>query len=312
MEKPIAVETRELSKIYNGTVAVDRLNLQVREGEIFGFLGPNGAGKTTTILMLLGLTEPSSGAARVGGFNPFRDGLKVRRITGYLPENVGFYEDMTGRENLAYTASLNGMRYSQAKEKIDNLLSLVGLSDRANDKVEKYSKGMKQRLGIADVLIKEPKVVFLDEPTIGIDPDGVQRVLDIILNMSHEQKITVFLSTHLLYQVQRICSRIGILVKGHLVAEGPIDRLGKEALGIDRIKIEVQATGLVGRLKDAISRLEGVKGVEPSGDLLLVDADRDIRASIANVVSQQGNSLQHLKLQTQALEEIYMKYFHQE
>ncbi len=312
MEKPVVVETKDLTKVYGDNVAVDHLNLQVRQGEIFGFLGPNGAGKTTTILMLLGLTEPTSGTATVAGLTPIREGLKVRRITGYLPENVGFYEDMTGRENLAYTASLNGIRYSMAKDRIDNLLDLVGLKERADHKVDKYSKGMKQRLGIADVMIKDPRVVFLDEPTVGIDPDGVQRVLDIILHMSHEQKITVFLSSHLLYQVQRICTRIGIMVKGHLVAEGTIDRLGQEALGMEGLKVEVQATGAPGKLKEALARLDGVKRVEPSGELFIVDADKDIRASISNLVSQQGNSLLHLKLQTHPLEEIYMKYFHRE
>lgn len=309
MEKPVVVETRDLTKMYGDVAAVDRLNLRVAEGEVFGFLGPNGAGKTTTILMLLGLTEASSGTARVCGLDPLKEALKVRRITGYLPENVGFYEDMTGRENLGYTASLNGIPYSRGKGKIDDVLSLVGLSDRANDKVEKYSKGMKQRLGIADVLIKDPKVVFLDEPTIGIDPDGVRRILDIISHMSRDKKITVFLSSHLLHQVQTICSRIGILVKGRLVAEGPIARLGKEVLGSEEIKIEVQATGPVERVQKAVSQLEGVKGVEPTGDLLLVRASKDVRASIAGVVAQEGYSLLHLKLQDYVLEEIYMKYF---
>lgn len=309
MEKPIFVETRDLTKMYGDVAAVDRLNLRVAEGEVFGFLGPNGAGKTTTILMLLGLTESSSGTARVCGLDPLKEALKVRRITGYLPENVGFYEDMTGRENLAYTASLNHVPYSTAKGKIDDVLSLVGLSDRAKDKVEKYSKGMKQRLGIADVLIKDPRVVFLDEPTVGIDPDGVRRILDIISHMSRDKKITVFLSSHLLHQVQTICTRIGILVKGRLVAEGPIARLGKEVLGSEELKIEVQATGPVEAVRKAVSQLEGVKEVETTGDLLLVRASKDVRASIAGALAQQGSSLLHLKLQDYALEEIYMKYF---
>ncbi len=312
MATPVVVETRDLATQYGDKIAVDKLNLRVNQGEIFGFLGPNGAGKTTTILMLLGLTEPTSGAARVGGFDPVREGLKVRRITGYLPENVGFYEDMTGRQNLAYTASLNGLRYTVAKQKIDDLVSMVGLADRANDKVEKYSKGMKQRLGIADVLVKDPRVVFLDEPTVGIDPDGVQRVLDIILNMGQERKITVFLSSHLLYQVQRICTRIGILVRGRLVAEGTIEGLGREALGTDHMHIEVQATGPVAKLKEALGDLPGVKAIEPSGEMVIVETDRDIRGEIANRVCRDGNTLIHLKLQTQPLEEIYMKYFHRE
>ncbi|MDZ4245877.1 MAG: ABC transporter ATP-binding protein, partial [Dehalococcoidia bacterium] len=143
VDKPVVVEAINLTKKYGEATAVNLLNLQVRQGEVFGFLGPNGAGKTTTILMFLGLTEPNSGSARVCGHDPVKDGLKVRRTTGYLPENVGFYEDMSGRENLVYTARLNGISYNKAKGKIDDLLSMVGLSDRANDKVEKYSKGMK-------------------------------------------------------------------------------------------------------------------------------------------------------------------------
>src|SRR4030066_1750248 len=154
MEEKAIIETKELVKAYGKFIAVDKLNLRIDEGEIFGFLGPNGAGKTTTILMLLGLTEPTSGTVKVCGFNPAREPLKVKSQVGYLPEKIGFYEDLSARENLGYTASLNGMRRKDMKARIDNVIDMVGLSGRADEKVGKFSHGMKQRLGIADVMIK--------------------------------------------------------------------------------------------------------------------------------------------------------------
>ncbi len=234
MEGQPIVETEELTKIYGTETAVNRLTLQIQEGEVFGFLGPNGAGKTTTLLMLLGLTEPTSGKVRVCGFDPARAPLKVKERVGYLPENVGFYEDMDARQNLRYVARLNRIPDEIAEKRIDELLKVVGLAEEAKKKVGTYSKGMRQRLGIAEVLVKEPKLVFLDEPTIGLDPDGTNRMLDLIRSLSKEKGITVFLSSHLLDQVQRICDRVGIMIKGDLVAVGPIGELAKEKLGVDR------------------------------------------------------------------------------
>jgi ABC-2 type transport system ATP-binding protein len=228
------VETEELTKNYGQQTAVNHLNLQIREGEVFGFLGPNGAGKTTTLLMFLGLTEPSSGKVRVCGFDPTRDPLHVKERVGYLPENVGFYDDMDARQNLRYVARLNRIPDRVSAKRIDEQLSMVGLLEEAGKKVGLYSKGMRQRLGIAEVLVKEPKLIFLDEPTIGLDPDGTHRMLDLIHNLSRGENITVFLSSHLLDQVQRICDRVGIMIKGNLVALGSIQELGKEKMGIDR------------------------------------------------------------------------------
>ena len=160
MSEKLAIETQDLTKRYDGVTVVDRLNLHVRENEVFGLLGPNGAGKTTTILMLLGLTEPASGTARVCGFNSIRDPLKVKRLVGYLPEKVGFYENLTPRENLRFIAELNNIGYAEANRRADEVLEMIGLTDRANQTVGKFSRGMKQRLGIADVLIKKPKVAL--------------------------------------------------------------------------------------------------------------------------------------------------------
>ena len=233
MERETVIKIEGLTKRYGAQTAVDNLNLDVAEGEIFGFLGPNGAGKTTTMLMLLGLTEPTAGTVRVWGYDPAREPLKVKEIIGYLPENVGFYEDMDARQNLRYIARLNRIPDAVSGPRIDRLLAEVDLAKEADKPVGSYSKGMRQRLGIAEVLIKDPKVIFLDEPTIGLDPDGTNRMLDMICALSRERKMTIFFSSHLLDQVQRISDRIGIMIKGKLVAAGPIEELAKRGLGVE-------------------------------------------------------------------------------
>ncbi|HUL22326.1 MAG TPA: ABC transporter ATP-binding protein [Thermodesulfobacteriota bacterium] len=234
MEGQTIIEAEGLTKKYGMQIAVNNLTLGIGEGEVFGFLGPNGAGKTTTLLMFLGLTEPSSGKVRVIGFDPAREPLRVKEKVGYLPENVGFYDDMDARQNLQFIARLNRIPDGTSAKKIDELLQQVGLFEEGKKKVGTYSKGMRQRLGIAEVLIKEPKLIFLDEPTIGLDPDGTNRMLDLIHSLSRDRNITIFLSSHLLDQVQRICDRVGIMIKGNLVAIGPIQELAKKKLGVEK------------------------------------------------------------------------------
>jgi ABC-2 type transport system ATP-binding protein len=233
VERETVIRIDNLSKRYGAQTAVDNLSLAVAAGEIFGFLGPNGAGKTTTMLMLLGLTEPTSGTVRVCGHDPARDPLKVKEMIGYLPENVGFYEDMDARQNLRFIARLNGIPDAVSKARIDRLLQEVDLAKEAQKPVGSYSKGMRQRLGIAEVLIKEPKVIFLDEPTIGLDPDGTARMLDLVQGLSRQRGMTIFFSSHLLDQVQRISDRIGIMIRGRLVAVGTLDDLAKRGLGLE-------------------------------------------------------------------------------
>jgi ABC-2 type transport system ATP-binding protein len=234
VEENIIIEAEGLTKIYDSQTAVNHLDLRIFEGEVFGFLGPNGAGKTTTLLMFLGLTEPTSGKIRIVGFDPARNPLRVKEKVGYLPENVGFYDDMNARQNLQFIARLNRITDHTSAKRIDELLELVGLLEDTEKKVGTYSKGMRQRLGIAEVLVKEPKLVFLDEPTIGLDPDGTNRMLELIRSLSREKNITIFFSSHLLDQVQRISDRVGIIIKGDLVAVGPIEKLAKEKLGIGK------------------------------------------------------------------------------
>jgi ABC-2 type transport system ATP-binding protein len=299
----------ELTKKYGDFTAVDRLNLQVMEGEIFGLLGPNGAGKTTTILMMLGLTEPTAGQVRVAGFDSTRQPLEVKRLVGYLPDNVGFYEEMTARENLRYTAALNGLSGKEANRRIDELLERVGLTYAADQKAGSFSKGMRQRLGIADVLIKAPRVVVLDEPTLGIDPDGVKEVLELIVRMSRESGITILLASHLLHQVQQVCHRVGIFVKGRMVAVGPIQSLGQQIMDGKSMIVELQAEPFTPQLADQLRGLEEVESLEETGEMLLVSCRQDVRRQIAERVVQSGAVLQHLRLRGFGLEDIYMKYF---
>ncbi len=308
MVENFAVETQDLTKSYDGVTVVDHLNLHVRESEIFGLLGPNGAGKTTTILMLLGLTEPASGTAKVYGFNPTREPLKVKRLTGYLPEQVGFYENLTARENLNFIAELNGRSYAEANRQIDKLLEEVGLGKEADLAVGKFSRGMKQRLGIADVLIKKPKVVILDEPTAGLDPKGINQLLDLVAGLP-KMGTAVVLSSHQLYQVQRVCNSIGILSKGKMVIEGSIDKLGRDALAGGNYIIEVETDQPSPQLLDIIKKIKGVIKVEAKDNLLLINTGSDLRAEVSKAVVQNNFSLIQMKVQEFSLDDIYMKYF---
>jgi ABC-2 type transport system ATP-binding protein len=232
MDTNAIIETDELTKIYNGETAVDRLSFEVTEGEIFGFLGPNGAGKTTTLLMLLGLTEPTSGRATVLGLDPSRDPIKVKSKIGYLQENMGFYTDLNSVQMLKFVAELNGLSGTETERRIQSALESVGLASESEKKIGAYSRGMRQRLGIAELLIKDSKVAFLDEPTLGLDPDATNRMIELIRSLCHDKKMTILLSSHMLHQVQKICHRVGIMIKGRMVAQGPLDRLAEEKLGI--------------------------------------------------------------------------------
>ncbi len=232
MKSAPIIETNALTKIYNHETAVDHLSFIVTEGEIFGFLGPNGAGKTTTLLMLLGLTEPTSGTARILNLDPTREPIKVKSKVGYLQENMGFYTDLNAVQMLGFVAELNGVTGSVATGRIENALESVGLANESKKKIGAYSRGMRQRLGIAELLIKDSRVAFLDEPTLGLDPDATNRIMDLIESLCLEKKMTILLSSHLLHQVQKICHRVGIMINGRMVAQGPMDQLAEEKLGI--------------------------------------------------------------------------------
>ncbi|MBA7641818.1 Linearmycin resistance ATP-binding protein LnrL [subsurface metagenome] len=310
MGKRIVVKTEGLTKKYDKVTVVDNLNLQVAENEVFGLLGPNGAGKTTTILMLLGLTEPASGTAQVYGFDSTRQPLKVKRLAGYLPEKVGFYDNLTARENLRFIAELNNIGYTESEPLIEQVLKSVGLSEVADKTVNKFSRGMKQRLGIADVLVKKPKVAFLDEPTAGLDPEGINQIIDLIANLPKTGTTVVF-SSHRLYEVQRVCHSIGILSKGKMVVQGPLDEVGRDALAEGRYRIEVETAEPSPQLIKVIKKIKGVSKVEAKDKVLRITTDTDLRAEISKAVVQSGVALIQVKIQEFSLDDVYMKYFHE-
>ncbi|NMA09570.1 MAG: ABC transporter ATP-binding protein, partial [Methanomicrobiales archaeon] len=236
------IRTESLTKVYNGNPAVDGLDLEVGEGEIFGFLGPNGAGKSTTILMLTGMIEPTGGRCFVDGIEVAKDPLNVKKIIGYLPEDVGFYGNMTGEQNLDYFARFYGMDAKTRKERIAELLELVHL-DGVAQKAGEYSRGMKQRLGLAQALINDPKVLFLDEPTANLDPEGVREYRELVTHLAGEGK-TIFVSSHILSEVREVCRTVGLLAKGRLVAQGTLEEVARALAPSDgdavRIVIETR------------------------------------------------------------------------
>lgn len=300
------IETDGLTKRYGDLVAVDRLTFRLKTGEVFGLLGPNGSGKTTTILMLLGLTEPTSGSARVLGFDPLRHPLEVKRRVGYMPDAVGFYDELSARDNLTYTARLNAMPRAEADAGIADVLARMGLKDVAGKPVGEFSRGMRQRLGLADVLLKKPSVAVLDEPTIGLDPEAAHEFLDLILTLKHDG-ITVLLSSHLLHQVQAVCDRVGLFSKGRLVLEGSFEDLSTKVLGGSyRIQVEAKPDGLERVLR-------GVPGVvrvsAPRPGLYHVEAQHDCRSEVAKRVVAEGGQLLELRFERASLDEVYARYF---
>jgi ABC-2 type transport system ATP-binding protein len=304
----VMVEASKLTKVYSGNTVVDNLNLKINEGQLFGFLGPNGAGKTTTILMLLGLTNPTSGTASIGGFNSTHEALKVKRITGYIPEKVGFYNDMTARANLIYTANLNNIFGDQANKVVAKALEDVGLKEKADENVSRFSKGMKQRLAIADILVKQPRVAFLDEPTTGIDPEGIIQILDLIGRIAKENGMTVIMSSHQLSQVQRICSHIGIMSKGKLIAEGSMEQLSRKAGG-GKVLIEIQLAEITQDIVDGIKSIKGVLSVDRIENTLNITCTEDLRRQVSRVIADKNGLIIQMKLQSYGLEDIYMKIF---
>jgi ABC-2 type transport system ATP-binding protein len=303
------VETINLTKRYRDLTAVNSLNLKVEQGEVFGFLGPNGAGKTTTILMLLGLTEPTSGQVSMCGFDPARQPLEVKKRVGYLPENPGFYEDLTARENLLYIARLNRVSDPEASQRVSRLLDQVGLSNDGNRPVGEFSRGMKQRLGIAEVLIKEPQALILDEPTLGLDPDGAVRILELITSLRRERGLTVLLSSHLLHQVQQICGRIGIIVKGRLIVQGELDELGSAILKERQWNFLLEVGGRTDGIERELGSIGGVEEVERRRNGWFLRCTRDVRPELVSLITKRGLSLLQLRSEDPTLEEIYLKYF---
>ncbi|MBQ4913803.1 ABC transporter ATP-binding protein [Maribacter sp. MMG018] len=313
-----SIEIIGLTKKYGEYVAVDNLTLSVEKGEIFGLLGPNGAGKSTTILMLLGLTEIDSGSVKVCGIDSSKYPLEVKRKVGYLPEDVGFYTDYTGLQNLMYVARLNNIPIEEAQKTALETLDEVGLTEAKDKKVASYSRGMRQRLGLADVLIKKPKVIILDEPTLGLDPEGVKKFLQLIVDLSRKKGITVLFSSHHLHQVQQLCDRVGIFVKGKLLAEGKISSLAeqlfsKNAHTLEGSVAETEKTSLsMKELAQKMEEMEGVAQVQMHDGRFVITSKKDMSVPVSRLVVNSGYGLHSLSKKEYGLDDIYHQYFQEE
>jgi len=219
------IETTKLTHSYNGKNALADLSLTITEGEIFGFLGHNGAGKTTTVNILTTLLTPTSGSATICGFDTVKENMKVKECIGYLPENVKFYDNLTAYENLEYFAKLSGIK--NPEEKITEILEFIEFTGIEDKKLGEFSKGMRQRIGIAQAIMHDPKVLFLDEPTSGLDPMGIKKLREVILKLSREKHMTIFMNTHLLSEVAKVCTTIGVLNHGKLIYKDSLENMLK-------------------------------------------------------------------------------------
>lgn len=313
-----SIDIKGLTKKYGDHIAVNNLNLSIEKGEIFGLLGPNGAGKSTTILMLLGLTEVDSGSVKVCGIDSGRNPLEVKRKVGYLPEDVGFYNDYSGLQNLMYIARLNDIREEEAKRAALEILQEVGLEDVKDSKVASYSRGMRQRLGLADVLIKNPEVIILDEPTLGLDPEGVKKFLQLIVRLSRKKGITVLFSSHHLHQIQQVCDRVGIFVKGKMLAEGKISSLAQQLFsknsftlegGISSVEQYVKPSLSIKELVHKMNAIPEVAHVEFGENRFVVESNKDVSAELSRLVVQSGYGLNFLSKKEYGLDDIYYQYF---
>ena len=238
----VAIQTKNLSKAYGTKQAVKNLNLSVQSGEIFGLLGHNGAGKTTTVTMLTTLLEPTSGQAQIAGKDIANSASEVRQTIGYLPENVQFYDNLTLLENLQFFARLSGI--ARPDKRISTVLKFLDFTGHENERLATFSKGMRQRVGIAQAILHEPKVLFLDEPTSGLDPQGVKNLREIIISLNKKLGMTIFMNTHLLSEVTKTCTSIGILRDGELIYQDSLTRTLKsfpDQTSLEDIYLQIEA-----------------------------------------------------------------------
>lgn len=303
------IQVEGLTKDYGARLAVDHLTFHAEKGEIVGFLGPNGAGKTTTMRILSGYMPPTSGKARIAGFDVVEQSLEVRKRVGYLPETVPLYQDMTVFEYLKFMADLR--RVPEAESRVEDVLEMVHMEDRIDSYIANLSKGMRQRVGLAQALIHEPDVLILDEPTIGLDPVQIIEVRNLIQELGKEH--TILLSTHILSEAQQVCNRVLIINKGKIVAEDTPQRLQQHLVGVQRYSLQVAGDG--DGLTDLVSKLPGVKQVHPIRDGQIefeTQPGLDNRPAVARAIVQANYDLLELRAIGMSLEDIFLQLTREE
>lgn len=312
MRKNPVITTTRLTRRFGQVTAVSDLNLEVYAGEIFGFLGHNGAGKTTTVRLLNGILTPSDGTARVLGLSPIDDGPTLRRRTGVLTETPSLEERLTARDNLAIYADLHAVPQAEVGKRVDELLETFGLSERADEKVGAYSRGMKQRLALARALLHSPEMLFLDEPTSGLDPVTTRRVQEMITRMSRGEGRTIFLTTHNLAEAQRLCDRVAVLEFGRIIALGTPIELARQMTPAQRVEIEVGAAQIE-RTRELLNKSAGVNDVKvENGTFVVTGVDRESIPDLAAGLVSAGVRIYRLAPGEPSLEEVYFALHRQE
>jgi len=309
------IETSDLTKIYRSegkeVIAVNHLNLKVESGTIFGLLGPNGAGKTTLIMMLTGLTLPTNGSARVLGYDIVKESLKIREKMGVMPEAFGFYDHLSAEQNLNYIATLNDIPKTERVKLIEEALATVGLLEVKDRKVGSFSRGMKQRLGVAQALLKDPEALIFDEPTAGLDPEGARAFKDLVLDLNRKGK-TIMLSTHLLFEVGPLCKSLAIIKDGKAVIQGNVNELIEKLMVEEGYRIKVEGKGSVGSFASTLTVVKDIKEIKLDGETIFIKAISDIRTEISEIASKNKFIVSTIQLEEPSLEDLFMKYYKKE
>lgn len=299
------IEVEKIVRKFGEHRAVDEMTFHVKHGEVFGLLGPNGAGKTTTVRLLNGILPPSAGSAKVFGFDPTTQGESIRRKTGVLTETPALYERLTARENLEFFGTLQEISENDLTSCVDDMLNFFDLSSRGNDKVETYSKGMKQRLALARALIHKPPLLFLDEPTSGLDPEAAQQVDDLIADLRQTDGQTVVLATHNLLEAQRLCDRVAIINNGRILAMGSLDELSRKLWPVKWVDIKFY-TPPTGNIAENLKVNRGVIQATIKDDALAVQVESDeVIPNLIRYLVEQGESILKVNPRDYTLEDIY-------
>lgn len=299
------IEANNLERTFGDHKAVDGMTFTVEPGEVFGLLGPNGAGKTTTVRLLNGILPPSAGFARVFGLDPITQGESIRRKTGVLTETPALYERLSAHDNLEFFGTLQDIPAAELDQRVSEMLEFFELSSRANDKVETYSKGMKQRLALARALIHKPPLLFLDEPTSGLDPEAAQQVNDLVANLSHANGQTVVLATHNLVEAQRLCDRVAIMNKGRLLALGSLKELSQKLWPVTWVDILFHVKP-ADDVADKVKAHRGVIQASAGKDALAVQVEKeDVIPEVVRHLVELGESVLRVNPRDYTLEDIY-------
>jgi ABC-2 type transport system ATP-binding protein len=301
------ITTEDLTRNFGTLVAVDKLNIEIKEGDIYGFLGPNGAGKTTTIRMLSTLIKPTSGTACIMGHDVRTEPNRARRAIGIMPERPGFYEEMTGRKQLRFYGEFYKIPRSRLDPRIEDLMSRVGMKRFIDSAIKTYSHGMRKRLAIAQALLHEPRILILDEPSTGLDPAGVQEFRELIRSLNKEG-YTIFLSSHVLPEIQQVCNRVGILRRGQLVAEDTIDNLRDQLVARSADRITVMATGIDDAILTSVRAIDGVANADRSDWGLMVQAEQgsSVQAQVNEALVRGGAKVTGFTTLQPTLEDVFL------